>query len=91
MADETLNPYLRAQFAFREAVETLRLVESIYEMLKQPMRTLKVSCLWGVMTAACPSSMGFECNIMTPSGRPKGDFDFIRVLPLMRSKPWRCG
>ncbi|AEJ41656.1 glutamate dehydrogenase (NAD) [Sulfobacillus acidophilus TPY] len=43
MADTSLNPYVRAQQSFKEAVETLGLEPAVYEILKQPMRTFEVA------------------------------------------------
>lgn len=43
MADTSLNPFLRAQQSFKEAVETLGLEPAVYEILKHPMRTFEVS------------------------------------------------
>ena len=43
MADSSLNPYLRAQQAFKEAVETLNLEPAVYELLKQPLRFYEVA------------------------------------------------
>ncbi len=43
MADASLNPYLRAQQAFKEAVETLNLEPAVYELLKQPLRFFEVA------------------------------------------------
>ncbi len=43
MADTSLNPFLRAQQSFKEAVETLGLEPAVYEVLKQPMRTFEVA------------------------------------------------
>lgn len=43
MADTSLNPFLRAQQSFKEAVETLGLEPAVYEILKQPMRTFEVA------------------------------------------------
>lgn len=43
MADTSLNPFLRAQQSFKEAVETLGLEPGVYEILKQPMRTFEVA------------------------------------------------
>jgi glutamate dehydrogenase len=43
VADASLNPYLRAQQAFQEAVETLNLEPAVYELLKQPMRFFEVA------------------------------------------------
>ncbi len=43
MADTSLNPFLRAQQSYKEAVETLGLEPAVYEILKQPMRTFEVA------------------------------------------------
>ncbi|MCY0880203.1 MAG: Glu/Leu/Phe/Val dehydrogenase [Firmicutes bacterium] len=43
MADTSLNPFVRAQQSFKEAVETLGLEPAVYEILKQPMRTFEVA------------------------------------------------
>ncbi|AUW94269.1 MAG: Glu/Leu/Phe/Val dehydrogenase [Sulfobacillus thermosulfidooxidans] len=43
MADSSLNPYLRAQQAFKEAVDTLGLEPAVYEILKQPLRSFEVA------------------------------------------------
>jgi len=43
VADASLNPYLRAQQAFKEAVETLQLEPAVYELLKQPLRFFEVA------------------------------------------------
>jgi len=43
VADTSLNPYVRAQQSFKEAVETLGLEPAVYEILKQPMRTFEVA------------------------------------------------
>ncbi len=43
MADTSLNPYLRAQQEFKEAVETLGLEPAVYEILKQPLRSFEVA------------------------------------------------
>ncbi len=43
MADASLNPYLRAQQAFKEAVDTLGLEPGVYELLKQPLRFYEVA------------------------------------------------
>lgn len=43
MADTSLNPFVRAQQSFKEAVETLGLEPGVYEILKQPMRTFEVA------------------------------------------------
>lgn len=43
MADTSLNPFLRAQQSYKEAVETLGLESAVYEILKQPMRTFEVA------------------------------------------------
>ncbi|MDA8206528.1 MAG: Glu/Leu/Phe/Val dehydrogenase [Thermaerobacter sp.] len=43
MADTSLNPFVRAQQSFKEAVETLGLEAAVYEILKQPMRTFEVA------------------------------------------------
>jgi glutamate dehydrogenase len=43
VADASLNPYLRAQQAFKEAVETLNLEPAVYELLKQPLRFFEVA------------------------------------------------
>ena len=43
MADTSLNPFLRAQQSFKEAVETLGVESAVYEILKQPMRTFEVA------------------------------------------------
>jgi glutamate dehydrogenase len=43
VADASLNPYLRARQAFREAVETLGLEPAVYELLKQPLRFYEVA------------------------------------------------
>jgi glutamate dehydrogenase len=43
VADASLNPYLRAQQAFKEAVETLNLEPAVYEILKQPLRFFEVA------------------------------------------------
>ena len=43
MADTSLNPFVRAQQSFKEAVETLGLEPAAYEILKQPMRTFEVA------------------------------------------------
>lgn len=43
MADASLNPFLRAQQAFKEAVDTLGVEPAAYELLKQPMRFLEVA------------------------------------------------
>ncbi|CAB1128425.1 Glutamate dehydrogenase [Candidatus Hydrogenisulfobacillus filiaventi] len=42
-ADGSLNPYLRAREAFRDAVERLGLEPAVYEILKQPLRFLEVA------------------------------------------------
>ncbi len=43
MADSSLNPFLRAQQAFKEAVDTLGLEPAVYEILKQPLRSFEVA------------------------------------------------
>jgi glutamate dehydrogenase len=43
VADTSLNPYLRAQQEFKEAVETLGLEPAVYEILKQPLRSFEVA------------------------------------------------
>lgn len=43
MADTSLNPYLRAQQSFKEAVEILGLEPPVYEILKQPLRFFEVA------------------------------------------------
>lgn len=43
MADTSLNPYLRAQQAFKEAVDTLGVEPAAYEILKQPLRSFEVA------------------------------------------------
>ena len=43
MADSSLNPFLRAQQAFHEAVDTLNLEPAVYELLKQPLRFFEVA------------------------------------------------
>jgi glutamate dehydrogenase len=43
VADSSLNPYLRAQQAFKEAVDTLGLEPAVYEILKQPLRSFEVA------------------------------------------------
>ncbi len=43
MADSSLNPFLRAQQAFKEAVETLNLEPAVYELLRQPLRFYEVA------------------------------------------------
>jgi glutamate dehydrogenase len=43
VADTSLNPFVRAQQSFKEAVETLGLEPGVYEILKQPMRTFEVA------------------------------------------------
>ncbi len=43
MADTSLNPFMRAQQSFKEAVETLGVEPGVYEILKQPMRTFEVA------------------------------------------------
>ncbi len=43
MADTSLNPFVRAQQSFKEAVETLGLESAVYEILKQPLRTFEVA------------------------------------------------
>jgi len=43
VADTSLNPFVRAQQSFKEAVETLGLEPAVYEILKQPMRTFEVA------------------------------------------------
>jgi glutamate dehydrogenase len=43
VADTSLNPFVRAQQSFKEAVETLGLEPAAYEILKQPMRTFEVA------------------------------------------------
>ncbi len=43
MADTSLNPFVRAQQGFKEAVETLGLEPAVYEILKQPLRSFEVA------------------------------------------------
>ncbi len=43
MADASLNPYLRAQQSFKEAVEILGLETAVFDLLKQPMRFFEVA------------------------------------------------
>jgi glutamate dehydrogenase len=43
VADSSLNPFLRAQQAFKEAVETLNLEPAVYELLRQPLRFFEVA------------------------------------------------
>lgn len=43
MADSSLNPYLRAQQSFREAVDILGLEAAVFDLLKQPMRFFEVA------------------------------------------------
>jgi glutamate dehydrogenase len=43
VADSSLNPFLRAQQAFKEAVDTLGLEPAVYEILKQPLRSFEVA------------------------------------------------
>ena len=43
MADASLNPYLRAQQSFKEAVEILGLEPAVYDLLKQPLRFFEVA------------------------------------------------
>ncbi len=43
MADASLNPYLRAQQSFKEAVEVLGVEMAVYDLLKQPLRFFEVA------------------------------------------------
>ena len=43
MSEETLNPFLIAQKQVKGAVDELGLPESVYEILKQPLRVLEVA------------------------------------------------
>lgn len=43
VADASLNPYLRAQQSFKEAVEILGLETAVFDLLKQPMRFFEVA------------------------------------------------
>ncbi|MDA8194836.1 MAG: Glu/Leu/Phe/Val dehydrogenase [Thermaerobacter sp.] len=43
MADTSLNPYIRAQQSFKEAVDTLGLEPAVFDILKQPLRTFEVA------------------------------------------------
>jgi glutamate dehydrogenase len=43
LADASLNPYLRAQQSFQEAVDILGLEPSVFELLKQPMRFFEIA------------------------------------------------
>lgn len=43
VADASLNPYVRAQQAFKEACDVLQIESSVYEILKQPLRAFEVA------------------------------------------------
>lgn len=76
MSDHTLNPFLRAQRAFREAVETLGLPEGVYQMLKEPVRSLEVSIPVVRDTGSITVFKGYRVQHNDSLGPTKGGLRF---------------
>ncbi len=76
MADTSLNPFLRAQQSFKEAVETLGLEPAVYEILKQPMRTFEVAVPFARDDGTLQVFTGYRVQHNDALGPTKGGLRF---------------
>ena len=76
MADTSLNPYLRAQQEFKEAVETLGLEPAVYEILKQPLRSFEVAVPFARDDGTVQVFTGYRVQHNDALGPTKGGLRF---------------
>lgn len=76
MADSSLNPFIRAQQSFKEAVDTLGLEPSVYEILKQPLRTFEVAVPFLRDDGSLQVFTGFRVQHNDALGPTKGGLRF---------------
>jgi glutamate dehydrogenase len=76
VADTSLNPYLRAQQEFKEAVETLGLEPAVYEILKQPLRSFEVAVPFARDDGTVQVFTGYRVQHNDALGPTKGGLRF---------------
>lgn len=76
MADTSLNPFIRAQQSFKEAVDTLGLEPAVYDILKQPLRSFEVAVPFVRDDGALQVFTGYRVQHNDALGPTKGGLRF---------------
>ena len=82
MADASLNPFLRAQQAFKEAVDTLGLEPAVYEILKHPLRSFEVAVPFTRDDGSLQVFTGYRVQHNDALGPTKGGLRFHAAVTL---------